>query len=68
MSIISIIDPTQSYTFADYFKLNSEPDDILSYFSYRYESRWLTLPQTHRQLERLESLKQRLEEILPMSV
>jgi len=65
MSIISIIDPTQSYTFADYFKLNSEPDDILSYFGYRYESRSLTLPQTHRQLERLESLKQRLEEILP---
>ncbi len=65
MSIISIIDPTQSYTFADYFKFNSEPDDILSYFGYGYESQSLTLPQTHRQLERLESLKQRLEEILP---
>ena len=65
MSIISVIDPTQSYTFADYFKLNSEPDDILSYFGYGYELRSLTLPQTHRQLERLDSLKQRLEEILP---
>ncbi|MGD1704058.1 hypothetical protein [Dapis sp. BLCC M229] len=65
MSIISIIDPTQSYTFADYFKLNSEPDDILSYFGYEYESRSLTLPQTHRQLEGLDILKQRLEEILP---
>ncbi|MEM1170068.1 MAG: hypothetical protein AAGJ08_13575 [Cyanobacteria bacterium P01_H01_bin.35] len=41
MSIISIIDPTQSYAFADYFKLNSEPDEILSYFGYGYESRSL---------------------------
>ncbi|GGA54102.1 hypothetical protein [Okeania sp. KiyG1] len=65
MSIIPIINPTQSYTFADYFKLNSEPDDILSYFGYEYESRSLNLPQTHCQLERLDNLKQRLEEILP---
>ncbi|NER08366.1 MAG: hypothetical protein F6K17_40400, partial [Okeania sp. SIO3C4] len=62
---IPIINPTQSYTFADYFKLNSEPDDILSYFGYGHESRSLNLPQTHRQLERLENLKQRLQEILP---
>ncbi|NEN92614.1 MAG: hypothetical protein F6K48_28425 [Okeania sp. SIO3H1] len=65
MSIIPIINPTQSYTFADYFKLNSEPDNILSYFGYGYESRSLSLPQTHRQLERLDNLKQRLQEILP---
>ncbi len=65
MSKIPVIDKTQSYTFADYFKLNSEPDEILSYFGYGYESRSLNLPKTHRQLERLESLKQRLEEILP---
>lgn len=65
MSIIPIINPTQSYTFADYFKLNSEPEDILSYFGYGYESRSLSLPQTHRQLERLDNLKQRLQEILP---
>ena len=65
MSRIPVIDPTQSYTFADYFKLNSEPDEILSYFGYEYESRSLILPQTNRQLETLESLKQRLEEILP---
>ncbi|NEP08506.1 MAG: hypothetical protein F6K25_06435 [Okeania sp. SIO2G4] len=65
MSIIPIINPTQSYTFADYFKLNSEPEDILSYFGHGYESRSLSLPQTHRQLERLDNLKQRLQEILP---
>ncbi|MDY7007338.1 MAG: hypothetical protein SWX82_26265 [Cyanobacteriota bacterium] len=65
MSIIPIINPTQSYTFADYFKLNSEPEDILSYFGYGYESRSLSLPQTHRQLEGLDNLKQRLQEILP---
>ncbi|NEP85518.1 MAG: hypothetical protein F6K18_01020 [Okeania sp. SIO2C2] len=65
MSIIPIINPTHSYTFADYFKLNSEPDEILSYFGYGHESRPLNLPQTHRQLEQLESLKQRLQKILP---
>ncbi|NEP09764.1 MAG: hypothetical protein F6K14_05980 [Symploca sp. SIO2C1] len=65
MSRIPVIDPTRSYTFADYFKLNSEPDEILAYFGYGYESRSLNLPQTHRPLERLDSLKQRLEESLP---
>lgn len=65
MSNLSVIDTDKSYTFADYFKLNAEPDDILSYFGYGYRVQPLTLPLSKRPLERLESLKQRLAEILP---
>lgn len=59
------IDPNQSYTFADYFKLNAEPDDILSYFGYRYASQTLELPRVNHPLERLASLQQRFSESLP---
>lgn len=31
----AIIQPDQSYTFADYFKLNFSPQDILAYFNPR---------------------------------
>ncbi len=31
MSRTAIIQPDQSYTFADYFKLNFAPQDILAY-------------------------------------
>jgi hypothetical protein len=32
MPRIAIIQPEQSYTFSDYFKLNFAPQDILAYF------------------------------------
>ena len=60
-----VIEPNQSYTFADYFKLNSEPEEILEYFGYRFQSESLTLPTTQAKLERLADLKARLEESLP---
>jgi len=34
MSKIAVIEPEKSYTFAEYFKLNCEPDDLLAYFGY----------------------------------
>ncbi|MBE9040140.1 hypothetical protein IQ235_04950 [Oscillatoriales cyanobacterium LEGE 11467] len=64
MSIYSIIDPNKSYTFSDYFKLNSEPDEILSYFGYEYEAKSLELPKCDREFDRIDSLKQSLEENL----
>jgi len=51
MSKAAIIQPDQSYTFADYFKLNFAPQDILAYFNVS--------------LQRLSDLKTRIEESLP---
>lgn len=60
-----IIDSNQSYIFADYFKLNYEPDEIIEYFGYSFQSQSLTLPTTQQNLERLTDLKNRIEESLP---
>jgi hypothetical protein len=65
MGKIPIIDSNQSYTFADYFKLNYEPDEIIEYFGYNFQSQSLTLPTTQQNLERLTDLKNRIEESLP---
>lgn len=65
MSRAAIIQPDQSYTFADYFKLNYDTEDILAYFGYSFASQSLVMPKSDRELERLEELKQRLEETLP---
>jgi len=60
-----VIEPLQSYTFADYVKLNSEPEEILGYFGYQFESAFLTLPTTQAHLTRVGDLKSRIEESLP---
>ncbi|MBD2100775.1 hypothetical protein [Leptolyngbya sp. FACHB-261] len=65
MSKAAIIQTGQSYTFADYFKLNYEPEDILGYFGYTFQPQALELSKTDQPLERLQDLKQRLEESLP---
>ncbi len=61
----SIIQPDQSYTFADYFKLNFAPQDILAYFGVSLQRRSLKLPQYTGFLDRLADLKTRIEESLP---
>jgi hypothetical protein len=61
----SIIQPDQSYTFADYFKLNFAPQDILAYFGVSLQRRSLKLPQYSGSLDRLADLKTRIEESLP---
>ncbi len=65
MGKLPVIEPNQSYTFADYFKLNSEPEEILEYFGYKFASQSLTLPTTEANLDRLADLKARIEESLP---
>ena len=65
LSKIPIIQPDQSYTFADYFKLNSDTEEILAYFGYSFQPQPLELPKSERELEGLEDLKQRLQESLP---
>jgi hypothetical protein len=61
----SIIQPEQSYTFADYFKLNFAPQDILAYFKVSIQRRFLQLPRHPAFLDRLTDLKARIEESLP---
>ncbi|MEH2196633.1 hypothetical protein [Nostoc sp.] len=65
MGKIQVIEPNQSYTYADYFRLNSEPEEILEYFGYKFKSESVTLPLTQDNLERLGDLKSRIEESLP---
>jgi hypothetical protein len=60
-----IIQPDQSYTFSDYFKLNFAPQDILAYFGVTLQRRALTLPRYIGELDRLIDLKARIEESLP---
>ncbi len=65
MSRAAIIQPDQSYTFSDYFKLNFAPQDILAYFNVSLQRRSLKLPRDPRNLDRLVDLKSRIEESLP---
>jgi hypothetical protein len=60
-----IIQPDQSYTFSDYFKLNFAPQDILAYFGVSLQRRAFTLPRYTGELDRLTDLKARIEESLP---
>ncbi len=55
-----------SYNFSDYFKLSYYTEDILSYFGYTFTPQKLQLPTTDRPLNRLDDLRQRLEESLPL--
>lgn len=61
----AIIQPEQSYTFSDYFKLNFAPQDILAYFGASLQRRSLKLPHYNGPLDRLSELKDRIEESLP---
>lgn len=61
----AIIQPDQSYTFTDYFKLNFAPQDILAYFGVTLQRRSLQLRQYTGSLDRLADLKARIEESLP---
>lgn len=61
----SVIQPDQAYTFADYFKLNYDTEDVLAYFGYSFQPQSLQLPRSLSPLDRLEDLRQRLEESLP---
>jgi hypothetical protein len=65
MSRIAIIQPEQSYTFSDYFKLNFAPQDILAYFGVSLQRQSLKLSQYSGTLDRFTELKSRIEESLP---
>ena len=66
MSKHSILQENKSYTFRSYFELPYETDDILAEFDYNFQRARLSLPTSTRQLERLQELRQRIEETLPL--
>ncbi len=61
----AIIQPDQSYSFADYFKLNFASQDILAYFGVILQRQSLQFPRYEHTLDRLIDLKARIEECLP---
>ena len=61
-----ILSESQSYTFRSYFEMPYEPDEILAELGYSLIRKHLTLPRSDRHLQRLEELKQRIEESLPL--
>jgi hypothetical protein len=60
-----ILDPNQSYTFSKIFDLKIRADDIAEEFGYTLSRRILNLPQFQGELDRLQELRSRIEEILP---
>ena len=65
MSRATIIQPDQSYTFADYFKLNFAPQDILAHFGVTLQRQTMRLEHYAGTLDRLTDLKTRITESLP---
>lgn len=61
----SIIQSDRAYTFADYFKLNFAPRDILAYFDAPLQRAPLELPRSPIFDERLGDLRERIEGSLP---
>ena len=62
---MKIINPEQSYTFSKIFELKIEPKDLAKYFGYSFSRNKLNLPQYQGNLDRINQLKERIEEILP---
>ncbi len=60
-----ILPDDASYTFADYFRLNIDIEELLTHFGYTYQVTNYCLPRSTRTLERLDELRNRLEESLP---
>lgn len=65
MPTASILQPGASYTFRNYFEMPYEPEDILAEFGYGLKRAPLALPRSRTELDRLASLKSRIEESLP---
>ncbi|MDB9527752.1 hypothetical protein PN498_17285 [Oscillatoria sp. CS-180] len=65
MPKLPIIQPNQSYTFADYFRLNYAPSDILSHFQVTLKKQFLQFPEHSQPLDRTADLQSRIEESLP---
>jgi hypothetical protein len=62
---MSILDSNQSYTFSRYFELGFEASELAQEFGYSLTRKILNLPQFPDELDRLEELRDRIQEVLP---
>ncbi len=62
---MSILHPNQSYTFSNIFELKVNIDELVAEFGYYFSRKKLNLSQYQGELNRLQQLKERIEEILP---
>lgn len=60
-----LLDANQTYTFRRYFELGFEASELAAEFGYSLQRQALTLPQFFGELDRLEELRDRIEEVLP---
>lgn len=60
-----VLDPQKSYTFNKIFELKIQAKDLASDFGFTLARKRLNLPQCTGDLDRLEELKSRIEEVLP---
>ena len=60
-----LLDPNQSYTFRRYFELGLEAKELAQEFGYGLTRKLLELPQFPGELDRLQELRDRIEEVLP---
>ena len=62
---MNVLDRDRSYTFSKIFELKIQPRDLADDLGYSFQRKWLKLPQYKGELDRLEQLRARVEEILP---
>jgi len=65
MMMSKILDPNQNYTFSKFFEMNVASDRFVAEFGYKLVRARLNLPQYTGELDRIEDLKGRIEELLP---
>jgi hypothetical protein len=61
----NILTPQQPYTFSKIFDLKIEADELVAEFGYTLQRTSLNLPQYSGELDRLEELRSRIQEVLP---
>ena len=60
-----LLDHNQSYIFSRYFDLGFEASELAQEFGYGLTRKTLNLPQFSGELDRLQELRDRIEEVLP---
>ena len=62
---INVLNPDSSYTFSKFFELKIPADELAESFGYKLTKQKLHLPEYAGELNRLEELRLRIEEVLP---
>jgi hypothetical protein len=62
---MNILTPQQPYTFSKIFDLKIEADELVAEFGYTLQRTSLNLPLYSGELDRLEELRSRIQEVLP---